>query len=412
MSFKEKLKTLLQTKFVKKTCMVFSLIAMTSALALVAISCTHEQNVQDPPSPPITTPSDDLEEDGGTTTPGDETTDDETTDDETTDPENPDITDPETPTEPEDPGIIEPEDPDITEPTDPENPDITDPETPVDPEEPEIEDPTPEISFEDLYNEVFGENYEFVPFEDYMQQFAENVFSVGTTFLAAETTPDSFVIYANEKNSLGSDWLVKGTLKTDTYAAIYAPILYNLYDLTRQSEAAGGFKQYMQQVYESYEDVDSARAELETISTDLALSIRVVSGIQGGYFDRTGLVANTTDDIVIEDYVDVFLPEGATPLKLYIRALSGSIIDSTEMFNTGHYETCEAYFIYIDDENNAVVEKYRLFFPSYTDDTAKTVYDRLLKNEGADYKLRLMDAVTLTNPIISEELLANIENSL
>ena len=136
MSFKEKLKTLLQTKFVKKTCMVFSLIAMTSALALVAIACTPEQNVQDPSSSPITTPSDDLKPGDGIITPGDETTD--PTDPDITDPENPDITDPETPTEPEDPGITEPEDPDITEPTDPENPDFTDPETPVDPEEPEI----------------------------------------------------------------------------------------------------------------------------------------------------------------------------------------------------------------------------------------------------------------------------------
>lgn len=407
MSFKEKLKTLLQTKFVKKTCMVFSLIAMTSALALVAIACTPE-SVQDPSSTPITIPSDDSKP--SEVTPGDETTDDETTDDETTDPENPDITDPETPTEPEDPGITEPEDPDITEPTDPENPDITNPETPVDPEEPEIEDPTPEISFEDVYNEIFGENYEFVPFEDYMQQFAENVFSNSDSveFLAAETTPDSFVVYANEKNSLGSDCLVKGTLMNEKYSSV----LYNFYDLTRQSEAAGGFKQYMQQVYESCADADSARTELEAISTKLNQGIQLATILWRGGFDTTRPVTNTRDDIVIEDYVDVFLPEGATPLKLYIRALSGSIIDSTEMFNTGHYETCEAYFIYIDDENNAVVEKYRLFFPSYTDDTAKTVYDRLLKEEGTYHKKSLQSTDILENPILSEELLANIENSL
>lgn len=407
MSFKEKLKTLLQTRFVKKTCMVFSLIAMTSALALAAIACTPE-SVQDPSSSPITTPSDDLEEDGGTTTPGGETTDDETTDGAVTDPENPDITDPETPTEPEDP--------DITEPTDPENPDITDPETPVDPEEPEIEDPTPEISFEDVYNEIFGENYEFVPFENYMQQLAERVFSTSTDvkFLLAETTPDSFVIYANEIGYFGEDCLLQGTLKADPspYAAIYSPILYNLYDLTRQSEAAGGFKQYMQQVYESCVDASSARAELETISADLDQSIKIASGLARGPFDTTRPVTNTADDIVMEDYIDVFLPEGATPLKLYIRALSGSIIDSTKMFNTGYYETCEACFIYIDTENNVVVEEYRLFFPSYTNDTPKTVYDRLLKEEGTYHKKSLQSTDILENPIISEELLENIENSL
>lgn len=410
MSFKEKLKTLLQTKFVKKTCMVFSLIAMTSALALAAIACTPE-SVQDPSSSPITTSSDDSKP--SEVTPGDETTDDETTDDETTDPENPDITDPETPTEPEDPGITEPEDPDITEPTDPENPDITDPETPVDPEEPEIEDPTPEVSFEDVYNEIFGKNYEFVPFENYMQQLAERVFSTSTDvkFLLAETTPDSFVIYADAAYDETRRCLLQGTLKADPYAPIYSPILYNLYDLTRQSEAAGGFKQYMQQVYESYADASSARAELETISADLNQSVRVSSGLVRGSFDTTRPVTNTRDDIVIEDYIDVFLPEGATPLKLYIRALRGSIIDSTKMFNTGYYETCESYFIYLDTENNAVVEEYRLFFPSYTNDTPKTVYDRLLKEEGTYHKKSLQSTDILENPIISEELLANIENT-
>ena len=413
MSFKEKLKTLLQTKFVKKTCMVFSLIAITSALAFGTIACTPE-SVQDPPSPPITIPSDDLEEDGGTTTPGDETTDDETTDDETTDPENPDITDPETPTEPEDPGITEPEDPDITEPTDPENPDITDPETPVDPEEPEIEDPTPEVSFEDVYNEIFGENYEFVPIDAYMQQFTENVFTGNGSdeFLVAETTPDSFVIYANEKNSLGMDCLVKAALKTGTYSTIYAPILYNLYDLTRQSEAAGGFKQYMQQVYESCADASSARAELETICADLNQSIRVVSGLTGGPFDTTRLVTNTTDDIVIEDYIDVFLPEGAIAIKLYIDDLGASLPDQQKYFNSGYYQGCDSFMIYLDQEGNVVVDEYRLTFPSYTNDTPKTVYDRLLKEEGTYHRKTLQSTDILENPILSEELLANIENSL
>lgn len=407
MSFKEKLKTLLQTKFVKKTCMVFSLIAMTSALALVAIACTPE-SVQDPSSSPITTPSDDSKP--SEVTPGGETTDDETTDDAVTDPENPDITDPETPTEPEDPGITEPEDPDITEPTDPENPDITDPETPVDPEEPEIEDPTPEVSFEDVYNEIFGENYEFVPIDAYMQQFAENVFTGNGSdeFLVAETTPDSFVIYANEKNSLGMDCLVKGTLMNEKYSSI----LYNFYDLTRQSEAAGGFKQYMQQVYASYEDAGSARAEFEAISTNIRQGTQLATILGRGGFDTTRLVTNTADDIVIEDYIDVFLPEGATPLKLYIGTLSGRLLDGTHLFNTGYYKTCIAYIIYVNEDGNVEIVEYTVAFPWYRNDTSKTIYDRLLKEEGTYYRKKLLSSDILENPIISEELLANIENTL
>lgn len=406
MSFKEKLKTLLQTKFVKKTCMVFSLIAMTSALALVAIACTPE-SVQDPSSSPITTPSDDSKP--SEVTPGGETTDDETTDDETTDPENPDITDPETPTEPEDP--------DITEPTDPENPDITDPETPVDPEEPEIEDPTPEVSFEDVYNEVFGENYEFVPIDAYMQQLAERVFSTSTDvkFLLAETTPDSFVIYANGLESFGEDRLLQGTLRTDTHAAIYTPILYNLYDLTRQSEAAGGFKQYMQQVYESYEDVDSARAELETISTDLDLSIRVSSGLVRGNFDTTGLVRNTTDDIDFSAYAEEYTPEGATPLKCYVGSFKGYVYDDplNPLFNTGYTIECPVVVIYSQNgSNQLIIESFNLRVPRHRDYTNEQMYAFGLGEINETYVKLNGETTVIENPILSEELLANIENSL
>lgn len=414
MSFKEKLKTLLQTKFVKKTCMVFSLIAMTSALALVAIACTPE-SVQDPSSSPITTPSDDSKP--SEVTPGGETTDDETTDDETTDPENPDITDPETPTEPEDPGITEPEDPDITEPIDPENPDITDPETPVDPEEPEIEDPTQEVSFEDVYNEIFGENYEFVPFENYMQQLAERVFSTSTDvkFLLAETTPDSFVIYANGLGSFGDVRLLQGTLRTDTYAASYAPILYNLYDLTRQSEAAGGFKQYMQQVYASYEDADSARAELETISTDLDLSIRVASGIQGGSFDRTGPVTNTRDDIDFSAYAEEYTPEGATPLKCYVGSFKGYVYDDplNPLFNTGYTIECPVVVMYsYDGSNELIIDSFVLCVPRHRDYTNEQMYAFGLGEINETYVKLKEETTVIENPILSEELLANIENTL
>ena len=397
MSFKEKLKTLLQTKFVKKTCMVFSLIAMTSALALVAIACTPE-SVQDPPSPPITTPSDDLKPGDGTITPGDETT----------DPTDPDITDPETPTEPEDPGITEPEDPDITEPTDPENPDITDPETPVDPEEPEIEDPTPEISFEEVYNEIFGENYEFVPFEDYMQLLAERVFSTSTDvrFVLAGADPDAFVIYADTVGGDNRCSLLQGTLMNEKYSSI----LCNFYDLTRQSEAAGGFKQYMQQVYESCADASSARAELETISTSLNQGIQLATILENGSFDITRPVTNTADDIDFSAYAEEYTPEGATPLKCYVGAMGPRDFDlvGNPWFNTGYVSSYSVVLLYLNEENELVIYDGAVCVPWYRDSTTESLYQAGLGTLGEEYKIIPGTTTVITDPILSEELLTNL----
>ena len=410
MSFKEKLKTLLQTKFVKKTCMVFSLIAMTSALALVATACTPE-SVQDPSSSPITTPSDDSKP--SEVTPGGETTDDETTDDAVTDPENPDITDPETPTEPEDPGITEPEDPDITEPTDPENPDITDPETPVDPEEPEIEDPTPEVSFEDVYNEIFGENYEFVPIDAYIQQFAERVFSTSTDvkFLLAETTPDSFVIYADAVVGDNRRCLLQGTLMNEKYSST----LYSFHALTRQSEAAGGFKQYMQQVYESYEDAGSARAEFEAISTNIRQGIQLATILGNGSFDITRPVTNTADDIDFSAYAEEYTPEGATPLKCYVGSFKGYVYDDplNPLFNTGYIIECPVVVIYSQNGSNELtIESFALRVPRHRDYTNEKMYSFGLGEINETYFKINVETTVIENPIISEELLANIENTL
>lgn len=411
MSFKEKLKTLLQTRFVKKTCMVFSLIAMTSALALVAIACTPE-SVQDPSSSPITTPSDDSKP--SEVTPGGETTDDETTDDAVTDPENPDITDPETPTEPEDPGITEPEDPDITEPTDPENPDITDPETPVDPEEPEIEDPTPEVSFEDVYNEVFGEGYDLEPFEQYFDKIPEMLFDISGGFkvLATEFNSDNFVIYAD---CISQNDPTRHELSSATYRGTTPAMLLDYEALTQE---AGGLplKEYLESKYASSNmSSEEIRTELETYKTRTDAIDRMKRFFDAGcktFFELRTLVTNTRDDIVIEDYIDVFLPEGATPLKLYIGTLSGRLLDGTHLFNTGYYKTCIAYIIYVNEDGNVEIVEYTVAFPWYRNDTPKSIYDRLLKEEGTYYRKKLLSSDILENPIISEELLANIENSL
>ena len=624
MSFKEKIKTLLQTKFVKKTGTVFSLIAITSALAFGTIACTHEQNVQDPPSPPITTPSDDLKPGDGIITPGDETTD--PTDPDITDPENPDVTDPETPTDPEDPEVTDPETP--TDPTDPEDPEQTllvgdiideqltdealfnltnerieeialkfqnahfpdeqvstiwvhpsgsgaiyllltngtekriafidsssvetqalqaamenakqkivelsdlDSSTKIPAENkadvlealeiakqlylsdlttlanaaaqtwefseimpislakqtdailaqqfggaetvyvgaftdpmsytaagnitssscqmayaltlntdgkidvysvtvaegetdlsgalditfvgnfeagtaltdlPALTQPQKASSFEEVYNEVFGENYEFVPFEDYMQQFAENVFSVGTTFLAAETTPDSFVVYANEKNSLGSDCLVKGTLMNEKYSSV----LCNFYDLTRQSEAAGGFKQYMQQVYESCADASSARTELESISTNLNQGIQLATILGSGSFDTTRLVTNTTDDIDFSAYANEYTPEGATPLKCYVETLSFKTLDNK--FGTGYTQQFDTVVAYLNEDNTLTVKKLTVFVPWYSNSTDEISYNFALGEENKDYIVYERESMTHDNPILSEELLTNLD---
>ena len=409
MSFKEKLKTLLQTKFVKKTCMVFSLIAMTSALALVAIACTPE-SVQDPPSPPITTPSDDSKP--SEVTPGDETTDDETTDDAVTDPENPDITDPETPTEPEDPGITEPEDPDITEPIDPENPDITDPETPVDPEEPEIEDPTPEISFEEVYNEVFGEGYDLEPFEQYFDKIPEMLFDIsgGFNVLVTEFNSDNFVIYAD---CISQNDPTRHDLSRATYRGTTPAVLLDYEALTQE---AGGLplKAYLESKYStSSMSAEEIRTELETYKTRTDAIDRMKRFFDTGcktFFELSTLVTNTADDIDFSAYAEEYTPEGATPLKCYVGSLSFKTLDNK--FGTGYTQQFDAAVIYLNEDKTLTVKRIVVFVPWYRNSTDEISYNFALGEENEDYIVYERDAWTYSNPILSEELLANIENSL
>ena len=637
MSFKEKLKTLLQTKFVKKTGTVFSLIAITSALAFGTIACTPEQSVQDPPSPPITTPSDDLKPGDGIITPGDETTDPtdpDITDPGITDPENPDVTDPETPTDPEDPGVTDPEtptDPDVTDPEDPEQtllvgdiideqltdealfnltnakaeeialkfqnahfPDeqvstiwvhpsgsgaiyvlltngtekriafidsssvetqalqaamenakqkiielsdldynteipaenkadvlealeiakqlylsdlttlanaaaqtwdfseimpislakqtdailaqqfggaetvyvgaFTDPmpytaagnitssscqmayaltlntdgkvdvysvtvaegETDLSgalditfvgnfeagtalTDLPALTQPQKSSSFEEVYNEIFGENYEFVPFEGYMQSLAERVFSTSTDvkFALAGADPDAFVIYADAVVGDSRHCLLQGTLMNERYSST----LCSFYDLTRQSKAAGGFKQYMQQVYESCADAGSARAELETISTNLNQGIRLATILGSGSFDITRPVTNTTDEIDFSAYAEEYTPEGATPLKCYVGSFKGYVYDDplNPFFNTGYIDSFPVVVIYLQEgSNQLIIESFDLCVPRHRDYTNEQMYAFGLGEINETYVKLNGETTVIDDPILSEELLANL----
>ena len=160
---------------------------------------------------------------------------------------------------------------------------------------------------------------------------------------------------------------------------------------------------------------EEIRTELETYKTRTDAIDRLEKFLGAGFksnFEQRTLITNTRDDIVIEDYIDVFLPEGAIAIKLYIDDLGASLPDQQKYFNSGYYQGRDSFMIYLDQEGNVVVDEYRLTFPSYTNDTPKTVYDRLLKEEGTYHKKSLQSTDILENPILSEELLANIENSL
>lgn len=638
MSFKEKLKTLLQTKFVKKTGTVFSLIAITSALAFGTIACTPEQNVQDPPSPPITTPSDDLKPDDGIITPGDETTDPtdpDITDPGITDPENPDVTDPETPTDPEDPGVTDPEtptDPDATDPEDPEQtllvgdiideqltdealfnltnekaeeialkfqnahfPDeqvstiwvhpsgsgaiyvlltngtekrmafidsssvetqalkaamenakqkivelsdldynteiqaenkadvlelldiakrefleefttlanaavqtwdfseimpislakqtdailaqqfggaetvyvgaFTDPmsytasgnitssscqmayaltlntdgkidvysvtvaegETDLSgalditfvgnfeagtalTDLPALTQPQKASSFEEVYNEVFGEGYDLEPFEQYFDKIPEMLFDISGGFkvLATEFNADNFVIYAD---CISQNDPTRHQLSSATYRGTTPAMLLDYEALTQE---AGGLplKAYLESKYAgSNMSTEEIRSELESYKTRTDAIDRMKKFFDAGcktFFDLSTLITNTTNDIDFSAYAEEYTPEGATPLKCYVETLSFKTLDNK--FGTGYTQQFDTVVAYLNEDNTLTVKKLTVFVPWYSNSTDEISYNFALGEENKDYIVYERESSTHIDPILSEELLANIEN--
>lgn len=273
---------------------------------------------------------------------------------------------------------------------------------------PALSQPVLTVLFDDLYAEVFGADYDLVPFETFFNEVTDKVFNVALEYkiLFMQLSENGFKIYA--------DYVIQNDARHGLSEAIYkASFLSTILDYSELSQQIGdlNFKDYLKDVCSTSNQVDSSdvdrvRAVLQEYKSkaDDIEMVRVFT--RKSSFNLATLITNTTADINFDDYAKEYTPEGATPIACYVGDMGTKTLNNT--FGTGYVQRLAYLVAYLDSESKLHIKKGAVIVPWYTNSTDDYSYSLALGEEGKDYvTIEEEEISTLEDPIISEWLLPN-----
>lgn len=265
-----------------------------------------------------------------------------------------------------------------------------------------------EVSFDSLYNEVFGEGYDLVPFETFFNDVTDKVFDVASEYkiLFMQLSEKGFKLYA--------DCVWTDGISHYLSEAIYkASFLSTILEYSEMSQQIGdsNFKDYLKNVCSTGDqvdnsDVDQVRAMLQEYKAKIDDIDMVRNFTRKSSFNLTSLIENTTADINFDDYAKEYTPEGATPIACYVGDMGTKTLNNT--FGTGYVQRLAYLVAYLDSESKLHIKKGAVIMPWYTNSTDDYSYSLALGEEGKDYVTIEEEEISkLEDPIISSELLPN-----
>lgn len=253
----------------------------------------------------------------------------------------------------------------------------------------------------DLYNEVFGEDYEFISFSDMLPTMLEattqNYFSNEKLLFA--NVNDSIVLYFDAINSINRQVLCRSTYKGDNRLQ-----LLDYATLSEQIKSAGNFQKFILiNVNESnlIENKDVEIANLQALKSEIENYKNVVRGLAISDFSGTVIINNTKTDIEFADFAAKFMPAGVTPIACYVGACGARNIDASGYFNTGYCCMVDIALVYESTNGTIAVSQHTFIVKALNNQEAsESIYNRLLNgNETTDYIVSNVDTTTIENPI-------------
>ena len=273
---------------------------------------------------------------------------------------------------------------------------------------PELSQPeeAQEVSFDSLYNEVFGEGYDLVPFETFFNDVTDKVFDGAPDYKIVfyEMNENDFVLFADYQGSFGGRALSMAVYK--------ASFLSTILEYSELSQRIGdsNFKDYLKNVCSTGDqvdnsDIDQVKAMLQEYKTKADDIDMIRDFTRKSSFNISTLINNTTADINFDDYAKEYTPEGATPIACYVGKISPRGLDNE--FGTSYTQSFKRLVVYLDDNNNIIYKNGTVFVPWYNNSNDEYSYSLGLGEESQDYIIRNDETITIEDPIISSELLPN-----
>ncbi len=272
---------------------------------------------------------------------------------------------------------------------------------PIDPENPgEVED---EISFEEIYNQVFGEGFVVADAQSLLNDLAERVF-INTTDVKviAVDTNDCFTIYSQNVDALGRTRLTKGA-----YKGAYLEEITSYLSLLQQIKNAGGWDEYINSfapsgsIEEGSETHNKLLATFENIKSTLS-NEKIILNTQRSDFSTETVINATREELPASSnaFGEALLGnmgEKGTIIATYVGDMSGRGFDSTGIFGTGYLSVFDITVVYSNGDDISIVST-ECLVPWYTDSTNQSQYNEFVSENGK-YKLRNTETTIINNAV-------------
>ena len=243
----------------------------------------------------------------------------------------------------------------------------------------------------DLYNEVFGEDYEYLSLIQHLSNLAQRINS-SNNFVFADCCSNEFILYANlhyaDRNSTS---LLKMTYVGQSIAQIQDTIRF-LNEIDKS-----GFESYLHSIYENYisQGMEVLFEQFNELKNKLSQARTFFETIPINNFTRLGLITNTKTDIEFADFAAKFMPAGVTPIACYVGDCGARNMDN-KYFNSGYYCMVDIALVYENTNGTIAVSQHTFIVKALNNQEAsESIYNRLLNgNETTDYVV-----TTIENPI-------------
>lgn len=252
------------------------------------------------------------------------------------------------------------------------------------------------VSFEELYNQVFGD-YEYLSTEQQLYNLAKQI-NNKNELLFADFNDDGLVLYA-DLNSGSKSSLLKMTYVGANFEKVKESLTL------LQNVDAYGLTNYLQSIYENNFNQGSEilTAEFENFKNDLSQAKSFLEAIPSNNFTRLGMITNTTTSIDFSKFTEEFMPDGVEPIvPCYVADLSGRLIDTKYFENYSYYSSLKIGLVYKSVSGEIIIDEQSMFVGALNNqESSKSLYDRLLMGEAdKDFVYSMNERTIVENPIL------------
>ncbi len=279
------------------------------------------------------------------------------------------------------------------------------PPTPTDPDNPNPggDEDEETLSFDEIYNQVFGEGFVVnTDINNILTDLAERVFSSSTNVkVIAVDTNNTFTIYAEGVDAIGRTALIRGEYTGSDLETIASTL-----SLLQQIENAGGWESYINSfapsspVEEGSASYTQLIETLQSIKVDVE-SIDVLSALTRSDFSARNIINATREQLPAssnafgEALMEDMGAEG-TIIATYVGDMSGRSLDADDIFNSGYLSGFDITVVYKNGDEISIVTT-ECLVPWYTNSTNQSQYEEFITQNGT-YRLRNTQTTTIENP--------------